>query len=514
MGMVMGSREASASLLENWGGVTSAWGQRAAAAVSAPEDLSDHLGFFSTPCRGCVCNANCRPALNSLLCNSSQFIAMKRCTATLRTTRSWQARRWASHDKATLTPEALRRKVEAGLGHDAHGNPLRVDTESGTVSTAAGDLPISPVFDPTWIKSRRRQRKDEPSTPTGRFRRKLTLNPYGTTILVALEVALNTDRGAARALATPIRDCGFTGTAIPRYFLQDVELVSHPTTGKPWFAPGPLAFDRIQPIYRPTEPLVESSDGISSNETSGGVEMKESGQKTEKGYREELELGNRRPRRAPLTFYMLNRKEMLDPLGPQPKLLGKLTGPRQGTAWAHEFRGAVWRSDMAEFILNMMRRTIVDTLITRANREHGPEDKFIEPVPSWDAVRDVKRRQSVLWLPRETESGPGNSPAYSQYATLDVDGVQYYRKMAVHNLPWMLGSEEVARLRQSAPAMFEQHEMLVLKYWGSQSMVNLHLLLWRLHGYLARTMVLPGGSEPAPDAGKKKSPKEQPDNRR
>lgn len=110
---------------------------------------------------------------------------MKRCTATLRTTRSWQARRWASYDKSALAPEVLHRKVEAGLGHDTDGNPLRIDAESGTVSTAAGDLPISPLFDTAWIKPRRRQRKEDPSSPTGRFRRKLTLNPYGTTNLLA-----------------------------------------------------------------------------------------------------------------------------------------------------------------------------------------------------------------------------------------------------------------------------------------------------------------------------------------
>jgi hypothetical protein len=104
---------------------------------------------------------------------------MKRSTATLRITRSWEARRWASHDKSTLSKEALQRKVEAGLGHDADGKPLRVDTDAGTVSTAAGDLPLSPVFDPSWIKSRRRQRKADPRPPTGRLRKKLPLNPFG-----------------------------------------------------------------------------------------------------------------------------------------------------------------------------------------------------------------------------------------------------------------------------------------------------------------------------------------------
>lgn len=157
---------------------------------------------------------------------------------------------------------------------------------------------------------------------------------------------------------------------------------------------------------------------------------------------------------------------------------------------------------MPELVLGMMRRTIVDTLITRANREHGPKDKFIEPVSSWETVKDVKRRQSVLWLPRENVDGPDGATTTSDYATLDVDGVQYYRKMAVHNLPWMLGSEEMARLKESAPAMFDQHEILVLKGWGSQSMVNLHLLLWRLQGYLAKTTALPA------DSSTKAEPKE------
>lgn len=69
--------------------------------------------------------------------------------------------------------------VEAGLGEDTRGNRLRIDAESKTISTAAGSLPISPVFDPVWIQARRRQRKEDPSKPMGRFRKKLANNPYG-----------------------------------------------------------------------------------------------------------------------------------------------------------------------------------------------------------------------------------------------------------------------------------------------------------------------------------------------
>lgn len=288
--------------------------------------------------------------------------------------------------------------------------------------------------------------------------------------------------------------------------LQDIELVSHPTTGEPWYAPGPLAFEKVKPIYRPSELPTESKDSHSASKTLEGAESETSEQKMEGEPVEGTTRGHDRPRRAPLTVYTINRKDMLDPLGPGAKQLGALFGPRQGTAWSPEFRKAVWRKDMSDVILDMMRRTVVDALITRTTRESGAQDKFVEPVSNWETVRDVKRRQSVLWLPREAEDGSDSAHAASEYATLDVGGVQYYRKMAVHNLVWMLGSEEVARLRENVPAIFGQHEILVLKYWGSHSMVNLHMLLWRLHGYLARTPALPDGPEVEPGPGKRESP--------
>lgn len=106
---------------------------------------------------------------------------MKRCTV-LRASNLrgfQQSRRWVSYDKSDLTKEAILKKVQGGLGHDLDGNLIKLDPDSKTVSTAVGDLPISPVMDPSWIKARRRQRKDAPTRPSGRFRRKLGNNPYG-----------------------------------------------------------------------------------------------------------------------------------------------------------------------------------------------------------------------------------------------------------------------------------------------------------------------------------------------
>jgi hypothetical protein len=74
-----------------------------------------------------------------------------------------------------LTPEALLEQVQSGLDEDTKAIP-----DQKKILTPAGELPISPVFDPAWIKSRRRERKPAGAQVTGRFRKKLISNPYGT----------------------------------------------------------------------------------------------------------------------------------------------------------------------------------------------------------------------------------------------------------------------------------------------------------------------------------------------
>jgi hypothetical protein len=78
-----------------------------------------------------------------------------------------------------LTDEALLKKIESGLRNDVEGQPLKINPDSKTISTSAGELPISPIFDPQWIKTRRRQKKDPPRKLTNRARIKLANNPYG-----------------------------------------------------------------------------------------------------------------------------------------------------------------------------------------------------------------------------------------------------------------------------------------------------------------------------------------------
>jgi hypothetical protein len=97
-----------------------------------------------------------------------------------------QPRRWRSYDKSTLTQDALLEQVESQLGHDLDGKPLRVDPDAKTVTTATGSLPISPIMDPAWIKTKRRPKKSDPGKISGQFRKKLSNNPFGMKYATAL----------------------------------------------------------------------------------------------------------------------------------------------------------------------------------------------------------------------------------------------------------------------------------------------------------------------------------------
>lgn len=203
--------------------------------------------------------------------------------------------------------------------------------------------------------------------------------------------------------------------------------------------------------------------------------------------------------KAPITTYTLSNKLLLDKIGNDRKSGGKLIGGRSGMAYTPASRSAVFRSDMADVVLKMMRQTLVDSLVERsaASVRHQSSCGQIVPIGSWEDAKQVKERGSLLFLQADDAKSPDAGvdkvvPSF-EYATLDVDNTSYDRKMPVYDLIRLLGKDEVARLRASAPATFSQNESqgrsvqrkYVLKRKSSHSSINLHLLLWRLEGYLA-----------------------------
>lgn len=182
-----------------------------------------------------------------------------------------------------------------------------------------------------------------------------------------------------------------------------------------------------------------------------------------------------------MTSYTLCRQSVVDSLGgPSKKNAALLLAVRSGMAVAPDTRNTVWRQDMGQLLLRMLRRHAVDALIPWSCGTEESRDTIIHPCADWEQVKDVKLRACVLWLP-ETQ----NDATTRQYATLDVEGVKYGQKIAVHNLRWLFGDEESERLRREAP-MFRDHEILVLRQRNSINVMRLYLLLWRLQGYLAQ----------------------------
>lgn len=260
-----------------------------------------------------------------------------------------------------------------------------------------------------------------------------------------------------------------------------MEVIKHPETDEFWYAPGSEAIDSVQPAYRSgNEGKKGVTDKLSSEQDDHGVSSRNAELQAE-------DETSPRHCRAPVRFYVLGRKEIFDPIDEKPAIKGMLMGSRSGTAYQQAMRAANWRKGTGDLFLDTMRRTAAAALITRAKRtRENQESRFLLPVSRWEDIASVESRESVLWLPDEASAGDG-AAAPSEYATLDIEDAKYNRKMAVFNLPWLLGSTEVARLKGGAPEIFGQNQLVVLKRYSSHSMISLHMLLWRLQGYLRET---------------------------
>ncbi|KAF4344364.1 hypothetical protein FBEOM_1758 [Fusarium beomiforme] len=438
-------------------------------------------------------------------------------------------RRWISYDKSELSKQALLNQIESELNRMANGKRARIHPESKTVDTDAGKLPISPVMDYKFMQSRRRTRKALPGAISGQFRKKLSNNPY------------------AEALMWPIRWCKNTNVALPRYFLQDFELVDHPDPNEKsvWWAPGPYSFLRVKPtkeekvldvettikqgsnLIRLLEGKIESvrrqialvqneitkiatkeATTAEGDSTRNGIlaeaetEAMATGKASEverkytkadveaeanaEAAAEDTETNQERPqeRRARVASYALSRKSVIDMIGSRKNYQARL-GAHGGMSSLESRITKVFRPDMGDVILEMLRREAADTLITRSCREGlWAPFKFIKPISGWEEARMINHASAILYIPKEP-MGDMNS-----YATLDIPGAVYGGKMAVHDLRYLLGEEELERLRKKSQ-VFRENDLLVLKSFRSGSMRALNLLLWRLQGYLASPQVEP-----------------------
>ncbi|KAI1814918.1 hypothetical protein GGS20DRAFT_545805 [Poronia punctata] len=348
------------------------------------------------------------------------------------------------------------RKSASPIIPESSPDPVQfdIDTREKKINTEVGELPLSPMMDPSYweAKNRHTTKKAPPGKPQNLFEEQLRANPF------------------AHALGAPIRQCAVTKTRLPKALLQGFNIVLHPETGKPWWYPRLPA----------PKPPPKSKKGIEA-----GNELVEGGEKheTEK---------SSTSRNDPSLFYgpgahMLSRHDLISAFA---KPRSAFSHDKYHILGQHEkfekiSKRTVWREDMATLILDRMRQVIADELISLAQRSTEDDQKYIIGCQGWDDVPS-QLQGSILWFedpdaPSVSDtSQPGLSATHE--STLPRPGGGN-ASMAVHNMPMLLGDDHVARLREDA--MFKNKPLFVLT--GPHT-VDVQVLLWRLQGYIDETV--------------------------
>jgi hypothetical protein len=210
---------------------------------------------------------------------------------------------------------------------------------------------------------------------------------------------------------------------------------------------------------------------------------------------------SRRGRPAGSTAYMLARRDLfaaqvvksgISPSGVINRHVSK--GIQNLFAHTHstnnlpfKTKSVVWREDMDSFVLELMRRRIVEDLVYFSKYgEDATRKSYVVRCETWDAVKDDKfngQRGCVLWF-GEDENGPGPR------AIMDIPDVRWGRKIPVHNMQTLLGPEHIERLKEETALFGHGFLFMIIR---SRTM-DLQLKLWKLQGFLAHPPINAAGA--------------------
>ncbi|KAI1451856.1 hypothetical protein F4805DRAFT_69588 [Annulohypoxylon moriforme] len=377
------------------------------------------------------------------------------------------------HDDHEQAAPSTRKKTNiAHLAID-WDNAFKVDPENKTVETAAGDLPLSPIMDPTYWEATRRHQvpKARPGKPQNSVERQLRANAF------------------AKALATPVRRCVISRVRLPSFFLQDFNIVSHPETGNPWLIPVSLIPDEAATEEQPdAEKILEVESGEGTQENKEISENIESKSQNLEDNSTSATTSEREGIHGPAS-YALARQDLLSAFANKKSSLSG--GPKRLAGSSPRYRGLdkniVWRKDMDTYIRDLMRQGIVSELLYLSGLCAEQGRHYIVKCYGWDDVQ-YKHKGSVIWFGDPVESASsdqaGNEPG--PFATFDIQrttfqGGPYTESVAVHNMPMLLGSEHASRLKEEAQSLRDGSIFML----AGRRTVNIQLKLWKLQGYLA-----------------------------
>ncbi|KAE8440885.1 hypothetical protein EG329_006352 [Mollisiaceae sp. DMI_Dod_QoI] len=315
--------------------------------------------------------------------------------------------------------------------------------ESSSAVQQIPALPISPLMDSSFLQAKKKHQvpKQPPSELRSLLQQELAKNPF------------------ALALASPVRRCGLTETALPRYFLQDFHMLAHPTTSEPYFLPISL-----------TRKSSRAKESAENTNPIGGA-----------------------------TGYTLANKHtlasILSPNGPHLRIRGGRTQRAHHKLVPQSFRtvkpamkmliNSRWRPDMESFVLELMRRRCMEHLVDLRNLKRG----YLVGCANWEDAASKPSVAAFLWTGGDAEVEPDNQPI--DYSTLDL-GMEggltggekkKRRKVLVYNMRTLLGQEKLAELRKNVGNGIFDREVVVLK--RKKMTVDLQMKLWKLQGYVA-----------------------------
>jgi len=144
----------------------------------------------------------------------------------------------------------------------------------------------------------------------------------------------------------------------------------------------------------------------------------------------------------------------------------------------------VWREDMDIFVLELLRKSVVQVLKFLASSPAA----YIVACRSYDNISDHAQISAVLWLGPKSEA---LTPEVFPGSTANVENqgpppyaMHHYKGHYVpyYNVVTLLGPTHLRALREHKPAHFGA-QMAVIK--AKRTTVKLQLELWKLLGYLS-----------------------------
>jgi hypothetical protein len=241
------------------------------------------------------------------------------------------------------------------------------------------ELPISPYMNPKYISAKEKHHtpKLPPSKNSTDLQKLLAKNPY------------------ALALATPMRSCRATSVVLPRYFLQDFNLLAHPETEEPWWMPRSLARKYTYP-----PPGEEDIDGPGDGEAENNgtiprefdIEEAETGDMTIGKPSKTTDSSPESPpssRSIGRHAYVLARQPVMAEFEGKK---GIIQQKQLGAAFSSQLRShgpfqrfllnTNIRPDMSAFVLELLRRRVVEGLEYLVSRR-----AYVRPCASWEDAK-------------------------------------------------------------------------------------------------------------------------------